>query len=86
MLSVDDDVRMALIMLYADMLDQMERAVAQHERAAPLSLEKAVVGTAMRVLQGRLEGVGLVWYTLHGNDDECEDELRLAANGVRRGR
>lgn len=86
MRTVDEVTRTEIIRLYADMLDQMGRAVAQHESAAPLSLEKAVLRTTMRVLQGRLEGVGLVWYVLHGNDEECEDELRIAANEVHRGR
>lgn len=86
MRSVDEAVRSAIVTLYADILDQMERGVAQHARAAPLSAESAIVGTALRVLQGRLEGVGLVWYALHDNDDDCEDELRIAANEVRRGR
>lgn len=74
-LTADED---RLVTLYHDMLMQMSRAVSQHASATGIE-EQMIVGTAIRVLQGRLEGVGLAWYVLHGEDDAAEDRLRALA-------
>lgn len=79
----EDEAR--LIRLYHDVMQQMSRAVAQHATSTDAE-ERLIVGRAIRVLQGRLEGVGLAWYVLHGDREESEDELRSAVEDLRRGR
>jgi hypothetical protein len=67
----------AILQVYADTMEQLSRATQAYEDARHGGDGDAVVvlDRVLAVLQGRIEGVGLVYYVFHGERDDADSAL-----------
>lgn len=67
-------VPIGYVKCYADMFDCMSRAVQQR-----VVTNDSIFDTSIYVLQGRLEGIAIAWYSNNGEREDTDDVLRAAA-------